>query len=287
MPGFITRNKVLKRYLLAFYFSKIDISGYDIVHSHGDNFLLFFRNVQIRTFYGSALMEFLSARTVRRRAAQFFSVPLEWLGALAANRSIVISPETSKYIPFVHNIIPCGVDRTIFYPSGDKEKSPVIMFIGSLYDRKRGDTLVAMMPRIREIFPGALLRVAGANSVNVVGVEYLGRPSRQFLAENLRRAWVLVSPSEYEGFGLPALEAMACGTAVVAVENAGSRYLLADGKYGLLCSKDNLSRNIIELLKDNVMRENFICAGKKRAEELDIMNVAGKYMREYEKLADN
>jgi glycosyltransferase involved in cell wall biosynthesis len=281
------KSRFLRRYLLAFYFKKIDTSSYDIVHTHGDNFLLFFHKVQIRTFYGSALMEFLSARTLRRRTAQFLSVPLEWLGALATNRSTAISPETAKYVPFVKNVIPCGVDRTIFYPSGDKDKSPVMFFVGSLNDRKRGDKLVAMMPKIREVFPDALLRVAGPDSLAAPGVEYLGRPDRKALAEHLRKAWILVSPSKYEGFGLPALEAMACGTAVVAVTNAGSRYLLANGKYGLLCSSDELFNSVLTLLTDIARRESFVSAGKKRAEELDVVNVARLYMEEYEKLAAN
>ena len=76
----------------------------------------------------------------------------------------------------------------------------------------------------------------------------------------------LVLPSLYEGFGLPALEAMACGTPVVAADNSSLAEIT--GEYGLLF-KDNDASDLAEKLKrildDEKLRENLGQKGLERA----------------------
>ena len=61
------------------------------------------------------------------------------------------------------------------------------------------------------------------------GVSYHVGVSDTELAALYCRAWVYVSPSTYEGFGLPYAEALACGTPVVATPNDGSHEMLSAG----------------------------------------------------------
>ena len=63
---------------------------------------------------------------------------------------------------------------------------------------------------------------------------YLERLSAEQLACVYARAQLLVSPSLYEGFGLPAAEALACGTAVVATTAGALPEIVEDGVSGLL-----------------------------------------------------
>ena len=63
------------------------------------------------------------------------------------------------------------------------------------------------------------------------------------LASLYRRAWAYVTPSTYEGFGLPYLEAMACGTPVVATPNPGSVEILDHGKYGVLAADEEFGEH--------------------------------------------
>jgi len=118
-----------------------------------------------------------------------------------------------------------------------------LLHVSSTIPRKRIDVLLEVFSQFRAVEPDArLLRVGGpftreqqrlAERLNVsdaiVELPFLDRPQ---LAALYRRAAVVVLPSEREGFGLPVVEAMACGTPVIAsdipalreVGGAGAQY---------------------------------------------------------------
>ena len=101
-----------------------------------------------------------------------------------------------------------------------------VVHVSSTIARKRIDVLLEMFSRFREMQPDArLVRVGGALTreqqqlavhLNVIDslvqLPFLERPQ---LAAVYRRASVVVLPSDREGFGLPVVEAMACGTPVI------------------------------------------------------------------------
>ena len=102
-----------------------------------------------------------------------------------------------------------------------------LLHVSSTIPRKRIDVLLEVFSRLRGVDPDArLLRVGGpltreqqrlAERLNVVdGIVELPFLDRLQLAALYRRASVVVLPSEREGFGLPVVEAMACGTPVIA-----------------------------------------------------------------------
>jgi len=102
-----------------------------------------------------------------------------------------------------------------------------ILHVGSTIPRKRIDVLVRVLASLREEFPKArLIRVGGPfTAVQMELVENfrlreamveLPFLDRSVLAAVYRRAALLLQPSEREGFGLPVIEALACGTPVVA-----------------------------------------------------------------------
>ena len=102
-----------------------------------------------------------------------------------------------------------------------------VLHVSSTIPRKRVDVLLEMFSRFRTLQPGArLVRVGGALTreqlglaerlnviASIVQLPFLERPQ---LAALYRRASVVVLPSDREGFGLPVVEAMACGTPVIA-----------------------------------------------------------------------
>jgi len=91
-----------------------------------------------------------------------------------------------------------------------------------------------------------------------------------------RRAWVVAAPSTYEGFGLPYLEAMSCGTAVIATPNPGSREVLGDGYAGLV-EDAAFAPGLLALLRDEAKRRALETAGLRRAGEFSIDRMIDQY----------
>ena len=101
-----------------------------------------------------------------------------------------------------------------------------ILHVGSTIRRKRIDIVLRVFARLKQQFPNArLLRVGGKLTVEqsalmhelgvAESVVQLPQLDRRTLAAAYRRAALVLLPSEREGFGLPIVEAMACGTPVV------------------------------------------------------------------------
>jgi glycosyltransferase involved in cell wall biosynthesis len=89
-------------------------------------------------------------------------------------------------------------------------------------------------------------------------------------------ATLFVLPSLEEGFGLPALEAMACGTSVVAAERAAIPEVV--GPAALLFDPQKpraLADTLLLVLNDAGLRERFRAAGLKRAEEFSTDKTSG------------
>ncbi len=108
---------------------------------------------------------------------------------------------------------------------GDEEPEPIVLYPARPWPHKNHTRLLEAFARLRETRPQLRLVLTGGGLERLEplpeGVENLGSVSAEHLASLYRRAACLVYPSLYEGFGLPVLEAMACGCPVAA-SNAGA-----------------------------------------------------------------
>jgi glycosyltransferase involved in cell wall biosynthesis len=98
-------------------------------------------------------------------------------------------------------------------------------------------------------------------------VEIAGRVPTDELLHLYRRATLVVVPSRYEGFGLPAAEAMACGTPVVATSAGALPEVLGVGQAGLLVEPDRpdaLAKAIASLLEQPAARAELSARGRER-----------------------
>lgn len=88
--------------------------------------------------------------------------------------------------------------------------------------------------------------------------EYYFSPQQEDLAKIYSRADIYLCPSWDEGFGLPSLEAMACGTAVVTYDNGGSRDFAKDGETALVAGRQDygeLKAKLEQLISDKELRQ--------------------------------
>jgi glycosyltransferase involved in cell wall biosynthesis len=128
-----------------------------------------------------------------------------------------------------------GIDSR-FSPAGAKADlgSPYVLFVGTPEPRKNLETLLAALAHVRETRPDLQLVVAGTDGPQEDAIRWLGYVDDERLAELYRGASVFAYPSRFEGFGLPVVEAMACGAPTVVSahesldEAAGDAALRAD-----------------------------------------------------------
>lgn len=259
-----------------------DYRDFDAIVMHGDSLLapLTGRPV-LRVMHGSARGEARSATSIGRWLLQHGVYAQELLTALLQRSVVGVSESTRADNPFVTTVVPHGVDRRIFRPDARARSSePSVLFVGSIDGRKRGHFLLdGFLDRICSQHPTATLTIVGAEGPSHPGVEYLTGVTDSQLANLYRRSWVFASPSSYEGFGLPYLEAMACGTPVVATRNPGSVEVLGDGAYGLMPPDSEFVRTVADLLADETRRAVLTAAGLKRADEYSLERMLDGYER--------
>jgi phosphatidyl-myo-inositol alpha-mannosyltransferase len=259
---------------------QVDVREFDAVITHGDSLLLSMgRKPVLRVMHGSALGEARHATSIGRAVLQVGVYLQELLTAFISPSSVVgVSANTQRDNPFVRHIIPHGIDTTIFRPDPiGKSLRPSILFVGAVDGRKRGRFLLDIFDRvIRQAFPDAELTFVGPGGPAQQGVTYVTGVPDQDLAALYRRAWVAAVPSTYEGFGLPYLEAMSCGTAVVATPNPGSREVLGES-YSGLAEDGEFAPSLLKLLGDESRRRTLEIAGIRRAGEFSIDRMIDEY----------
>jgi len=184
-------------------------------------------------------------------------------------------------------VIPCGVDLGLFTPEGEAEwrgRRPRVVVVSRMVARKGIGTAISALGRI----PDAELVVAGgppaeALADDPVGARLLdlarsegvadrvhlrGGVARDSLPALLRSADAVACVPWYEPFGIVPLEAMACGTPVVATPVGGMLDTVRDGHTGRLVpprQPASLASALRELLQDPSRRAAMGSAGSERA----------------------
>jgi glycosyltransferase involved in cell wall biosynthesis len=150
-----------------------------------------------------------------------------------------------------------------FTQDGPAEQGEYVLAVGTLEPRKNLDRLVEAVRRTH-----TELRIVGARGWGGVqvggnGVRWLGEVGDAELARLYRGAACLAYPSLYEGFGIPVLEAMACGVPVVTTRGTAMEEV-ADGAAVLVDSRDpaEIADGIARAVAD---RNSLVARGLERA----------------------
>jgi len=270
-------------YVLPFVLNFVKFANYDVLHLHGSDWFFARRGVPtVRTFYGSSLWEARSATSFRRKLSLYSIYPLEHVARYLCNVSLGLGIEASKLYN-TDGIAKLFAPSCWFYP-GLKTEYPSFVFIGTWHGRKRGQFLHDLFLRdILPRIPGARLFMAADNVPLSNAVVDLDNPSNETLAQVIRQSWALLSASTYEGFGIPYLEALMSGTAVVTTRNSGAEYVLEGGRYGVIAEDVDYSEGVIQLVQRPAVREQYELAGLRRAAEFSEEQVIAEHLSYYER----
>jgi phosphatidylinositol alpha-mannosyltransferase len=268
-----------RTFKFALALRKADWQRFDVLHAHGDDYWLWRRRApaHVRTLHGSCLAEARWISGARERTRMVLLGLSEVLATLVADATVGVSQNSLRWTPWVRHVIPNGVDLSVFRP-GERAKQPTVLFVGTYGWRKRGALLVDVFQRdVLPEVPGAELWMVSDHAPRLPKVKLLGGVSDQALAELYRRAWVFCLPSKYEGFGIPYVEAMASGCAVVATDNPGAREVTVHGEYGALVDDAALGQTLVRLLTSSEERALLVGRAQQRAAQFDLKNVAASY----------
>jgi glycosyltransferase involved in cell wall biosynthesis len=261
----------------------INFDRFDVLNAHGDDWFLWGvrRPRHIHTFHGSCFAEMFNIDGFKAKARMGLLAVCEAQAVFLADETVAVSENTRRYIGGIQNVIPCGVDLGVFAPAITKSAYPSILFVGTMHGRKRGQMLVEIFRREIQIqIPEAELWCVcdkPANMPLTSGVRWFGRISEAQLAELYGKAWIFCLPSTYEGFGVPYIEAMASGAAVVATRNPGAIEVTSGGKFGLLEKDSTLGGGILSLLMNPNRRNKLTLLGIERAKDFSWDSVCERY----------
>ena len=206
-------------------------------------------------------------------------------------------------------VIPNGIDgaavrQAAEAPAPGMEQLPLDMpklcVAARLSAEKDIHLVIEAMDRIRDQYPCSLIIVgegwerealaSRARDLRLADrVVFAGY--RENVFPYLSRADLYVHTCQFEGFGYAMLEAMACGTPVIATDCPhGPREVLSGGRDGVLVSPGSagaLAEGITAILGDPERQQQLVEKGLRRAEELSVRNMADRYQSLFQTLVAN
>lgn len=240
-----------------------------------------------------------------------------------ADRLVAATPrERQQLITFYDtdptkiSVIPPGVDLDLFQPIPQVEAKAhlglpaehrMILFVGRIEPLKGLDTLIRAMARVVEWDPSLrddfcvciiggeaepeqmsdemrrLDRLREELGISDV-ITFLGARDQTELPYYYSAAEMIAVPSHYESFGMVALEAMACGTPVVASDVGGLSFIVRDGETGFLIPEKDVGAwadRMFRLLKQPKLQAQLGHRGVKAAQEYAWSHIADQIVALY------
>jgi glycogen(starch) synthase len=235
-----------------------------------------------------------------------------WLEKKSIRRADVITAPSQAVVELTRSwlplrqtalfVVPNPVDKARFRPAASNRKN-LVVYSGRLERRKGVHVIASAIPQILEKFPSAEFLFLGADSVDYDGVSWADKLCRsvqnnqrrqlnfeQASRDGVIRAYqesaVCILPSVWENFPYALLEAMACGTPVIATECGGFPELIENGVNGFLVpvdDADTLAARILELLNEHSVAKAMGENARRRIEQsFSVERVLPKMLAAYD-----
>lgn len=208
-----------------------------------------------------------------------------------------------KEIEVIHNFVdverfnrkPIDAFQKVIAPNGER----IVVHASNFRKIKRVQDVVKIFQQIVKQIPAKLLLVGDgperpmveelARELDIVAdIKFLGK--QQDMEEIFAVTDLFLLPSEYESFGLAALEAMASGTAVVCSNAGGLPEIIEQGVCGYMANVGDIqamSEFSLDILRDENRMAQFQAAAQLQAQRFDIRNIIPIYERLYEKVVSS
>jgi glycosyltransferase involved in cell wall biosynthesis len=253
---------------------------------------LYFRNMAHKAYYHWKL------KNVKKHANKILTVSkataediMSFLQIPATNIEIIHTPPDDIFMPI-------EAEKTHGVLERYHIKSPYFLAIGSMEPRKNlKNILLAYKELLQEtkdlprlvLFGHAWRKETSKTLIEKMGLSkhiiHLGGVSENDLPALYSGAIAFVYPSLYEGFGLPVLEAMACGCPVITSNTSSLPEIAQDAAILVNPSKPEEIKNALaDLSKTQSLREAFIHKGFEKVKQFSWQNATNKLMALYESL---
>jgi len=191
------------------------------------------------------------------------------------------------------------LDVSMSYGDRQVPQVPYFIFVGGRQSSYKNFALllkafsgvIAMNCKVRLCLVGPPLTAEEKTEISQLGllehISHAGQPDDQYLAKLYRCSLALVYPSLYEGFGIPPLEAMACGTLVIASNQASLPEVIGDA--GILFDPHDvksLTDILIGVARGQLNREAMIERGFNRASQFSWQRTADETFKVYREVAE-
>jgi N-acetyl-alpha-D-glucosaminyl L-malate synthase BshA len=193
------------------------------------------------------------------------------------------------------SVIPDFVDTRRFSPGAGRREAAIV-HVSNFRPVKRTLDAVRAFYLVRKRVPAKLVLLGkGPDEAQVrelaakLGIlkhlRFVGEDPD--VADHLKGAGLLLSTSEFEGFGMSVLEAMACGVPVVTTDSGGTAEVVSEScaRIAAVGDVEGLAAAAVEILRDENLARSMGASGRRRAEEMfDVDRVVPQYEALYERV---
>jgi L-malate glycosyltransferase len=185
---------------------------------------------------------------------------------------------------------PIDAFRQVIAPGNEK----ILLHASNFRKVKRVEDVVRIFAEVRRQLPAKLLMVGDGPERHMAetmcretgycdDIRFVGKQEQ--MEDILAISDLFVLPSEYESFGLSALEAMAAGVPVISTDAGGLPEINIQGVTGFMGKigdVDAMSKHAITLLKDEALLKQFSAQARAQAKKFDIQNIVPRYEALYQ-----